>query len=93
MFKSRTKGAEKTKTVYFLEEKINMESQRYQDPKSTDKCSSLSGLRNPFPPKEELEPYGEQIYIEGRLREFNKSLPSMHNASSDKTTGGLWWYI
>lgn len=91
MFKSRRKGAEKTKTLYVPEEEINMESQRCQTPQGTGKCSSLSGLRNPFLPMEELEPYGEQIYIEGRLREFNKSLPSIHIASRNKTTGGQWY--
>lgn len=71
MFKSRRKGAEKTKTLHILEEEINMESQRCQAPQGTGKCSSLSGLRNPFLPMEELEPCGEQIYFGGRLREFN----------------------
>lgn len=71
------------------EEEINMGSQRLQTPKSVGRCFSLSKLGNPFLPMEELEFFRGQTYIEGKLREFNKSLPSMHIASSNKTTGGL----
>lgn len=65
--------AANTKTVYILEEEINLESQRSETPKGKGKCSSLSGLRNPFLPKEDLEPYGKQIRIEGRLRNLTKA--------------------
>ena len=47
--------------VYILE--INMGSQRFQTPKGVGRCFSLSELGNPLLPMEELEPFGEQIYI------------------------------
>lgn len=45
------------------EEEINMGSQRFQTPAGIGRCFSLSELGNPFVPMEELEPFGEQIYI------------------------------
>lgn len=61
-----------------------MESQRHQASKGTDRCSRLSGSRNPFLPMEELEPHGEETYADGRFEALNTTLPSIRNTSSHK---------